>query len=150
MDVERRIPHRLSFGLDRYTSLAASADGRRLVVTLAKPKGTLWRLHIADSPGDMPAASPISLPTDTGVSPRLGPNYLLYVSLQGQNESIWKLANGNGTELWRGQGAHVLGGPAIVPDGRLAFSVRQNGRTLLYMMQADGANARVVTDSVDL
>ena len=31
MDVEHRIPHRLTSGLDRYTSLAASADGRRLV-----------------------------------------------------------------------------------------------------------------------
>ena len=35
MDVEHRIPHRLTSGLDRYTSLAASADGRRLVATLA-------------------------------------------------------------------------------------------------------------------
>src|SRR4029077_12531080 len=34
MDTERRVPHRLTSGLDRYTSLAASADGRRLVVTL--------------------------------------------------------------------------------------------------------------------
>ena len=50
MDVERRIPHRLTSGLDRYTSLAASADGRRLVVTLASPKRTLWRLRIDDSP----------------------------------------------------------------------------------------------------
>ena len=33
MDVERRIPHRLTSGVDRYTSLAASADGRRLVAT---------------------------------------------------------------------------------------------------------------------
>ena len=37
MDVERRVPHRLSGGLDRYTSLAANADGRRLVVTRASP-----------------------------------------------------------------------------------------------------------------
>ena len=43
LDVERRMPHRVSFGIDRYTSLAASADGRRLVATLASPKGTLWR-----------------------------------------------------------------------------------------------------------
>ncbi len=43
MDVERRIPHRLTSGLDRYTSLAASADGRRLVATLASPKRTIWR-----------------------------------------------------------------------------------------------------------
>src|SRR5579862_7466891 len=45
MDVEHRIPHRLSSGLEQYTSLAASADGRRLVATLAKPKRTLWRFQ---------------------------------------------------------------------------------------------------------
>jgi len=56
MDVERRIPHRLTSSLDRYTSLAASADGRRLVVTLANPKRTLWRVAIAESPNAAPAA----------------------------------------------------------------------------------------------
>ncbi len=113
MDVERRVPHRLSSGLDRYTSLAASADGRRLVVTLASPKRTLWRLRIADSPTTASAATPISLTTSTGSSPRLGPNYLLYVTATGTGESIWKLANETATELWRGQGAQVIGGPAI-------------------------------------
>jgi Tol biopolymer transport system component len=151
IDVERRIPHRLTYGLDRYTSLAASADGRRLVVTLARPKRTLWRLKIADSPADASAAARISLTTSTGFSPRLGPNYLLYVSATGASESIWKLANGAGTELWSGQGAQVFGGPAISPDGRyIAFSVRQHGQTRLYVMQADGTNARIVADSLDL
>jgi Tol biopolymer transport system component len=151
MDVERRVPRRLTSGLDRYTSLAASADGRRLVVTHASPKRTLWRLRIADSPSNVSAATRISLTTSTVFSPRLGPDYLLYVSATGTTESIWKLANGTGTELWSGQGARIFGGPAISPDGRyVAFSVRQNGRALLYVMQADGANARIVTDSLDL
>jgi Tol biopolymer transport system component len=151
VDVERRIPHRLTSGLDRYTSLAASADGRRLVVTLASPKRTLWRLRIADSPADASAAARISLTTSTGFSPRLGPNYLLYVSATGTSESIWKLTNGAGTELWSGQGAQVFGGPAISPDGRyIAFSALQHGQTRLYVMQADGTNARIVTDSLDL
>jgi Tol biopolymer transport system component len=151
LDVERRIPHRLISGLDQYTSLAASADGRRLVVTLASPKRTLWRLRIADSPAELSAASRISLTTSTGFSPRLGPDYLLYVSATGTSESIWKLANGTGTELWSGQRARIFGGPAISPDGRyIAFSVRQRGQTLLYMMQADGTNVRVVSDSLDL
>ncbi len=151
MDVERRIPHRLTSGLDRYTSLAASADGRRLVVTLASPKKTLWRLRIADSPAEVSGAARISLSTGTGFSPRLGPNYLLYISATGASESIWKLANGAGSELWSGQGARIFGGPAISPDGRsIAFSVRQHGQTLLYVMQADGTNARIVTDSLDL
>jgi Tol biopolymer transport system component len=151
MDVEHRIPHRLTSGLDRYTSLAASADGRRLIVTLASPKRTLWRLRIADSPAEVPEAARISLTTSTGFSPRLGPDYLLYVSAAGESESIWKLANGIGTELWSGQGAQVFGGPAISSDGRnIAFSVRQRGQTLLYVMQVDGTNARVVSDLLDL
>jgi Tol biopolymer transport system component len=155
MDVERRIPHRLTSGLDRYTSLAASSDGRRLVATLASPRRTLWRLpipvSIADAPAQTSAPAQISLTTSTGFSPRLGPNYLLYVSATGTGESIWKLANGAATELWSGQGAQVFGGPAIALDGRnIAFSIRQHGQTLLYVMQADGTNARVVAASLDL
>jgi Tol biopolymer transport system component len=151
MDVERRIPHRLTSGLDWYTSLAASADGRRLVATLATPKRTLWRLRIADSPAEVSVPARIPLTTNTGFSPRLGANYLLYVSATSANESIWKLANGIGTELWSGQGTQIFGGPAISPDGgHVAFSVRQHGQTSLYVMQADGGNARIVSDSLNL
>jgi Tol biopolymer transport system component len=151
MDVEHRIPHRLTSGLDRYTSLAASADGRRLVLALANPKKTLWRLRITDSPTELSAPTQISLRTSTGFSPRLGPNYLLYVSATDTFESIWKLVNGNEMELWSGQGAQIFGGPAISSDGRyIAFSVRRHAQTLLYVMQADGTNARIVTDSLDL
>ena len=153
MDTERRIPHKLSSGLDRYTSLAASADGRRLVATQASPKRTLWRLRLADSGGQGTAAVParISLTTGTGFSPRLGADFLLYVSATSTSESIWKQINGTGTELWSGAGARVIGGPAISPDGRsIAFSARQHEQTLLYVMQADGTNARVVTDALKL
>jgi Tol biopolymer transport system component len=150
MDVERRRPHRLSSGLDRYTSLAASRDGRRLVVTRATPKRTLWRLRLADVPGEHMAAR-LSLTTTTGFFPRVGPNYLLYISTAGTRESLWKLANGTSTELWSAEGAHILGGPAITSDGRhIAFSVRQYGRPLLCVIQADGTNLRVVADSLDL
>jgi Tol biopolymer transport system component len=151
MDVERRIPHRLSFGSEQYTSLSASADGRRLIATLANPKKTLWRLQIADSPAQVSAAAPISLTTSAGFSPRLGPGFLLYVSSTGTGESIWKVANGTSTELWRGEGARVIGGPATSPDGRLiAFSVRQHSQALLRVAQTDGTNVRIVSDSLDL
>lgn len=151
MDVERRIPHRLSSGLERYKSLAASADGRRLVVTLASPMSTLWRSRIADSPAQALAPARISLTTGTGFSPRLGPNFFLYVSATSTSENIWKLADGAATELWSGQGAQVFGGPAIAPDGNhIAFSARHRGQTFLYVIQADGADARVATDALDL
>lgn len=151
LDVERRIPHRLTSGLEQYTSLAASIDGQRLVATRAAPDRTLWRMRIADSSAGISEAEQIPLTTSSGFSPRLGPNYLLYVSATGTGEGIWKLANGISTELWRGEGARVFGGPAISPDGRcIAFSIRQHRQTLLYAMQADGTNARVVADSLDL
>ncbi len=151
MDVERRIPHRVSSGLDQYTSLATDATSRRLVATLATPMKTLWRLWTADSTAQALAPARIPLTTDTAFSPRLGPNFFLYVSATSTSESIWKLAGGVATELWSGQGAQVVGGPAIAPDGNhIAFSARQHGQTFLYVMQVDGANARIVTDALDL
>jgi Tol biopolymer transport system component len=155
MNVDRRVPHRLDPGPDRYTSLAASSDGRRLVVTLATANRTLWRLPIADSPEQVSEPKQIPLTTSSGSSPRLGPDYLLYVSTNvsaaGAGESIWKHANGASTQLWRGEGAHIAGGPTISFDGRnVAFSVRRHGKTLLYVMQADGMSARVLADSLDL
>ena len=157
MDVERRIPHRLTSGVDRYTSLAASADGHRLVATLETPKTTLWRWQIGDSlkntdaPTTVSEPSQIALTTGTGFSPRLGPDYLLYASATGTTQSIWKLTNGASSELWRGDGSQVIGGPVISVDGRLiAFSVRQQGHSLLYVMQADGTGVRIVANSLDL
>jgi Tol biopolymer transport system component len=87
----------------------------------------------------------------TTFSPRLGPDYLIYVSAAGTRNSIWKLANGTDTELWTAQGAQIIGGPSISPDGwNIAFSVRQHSQSLLYVMQADGTHVRVVADSLQL
>jgi Tol biopolymer transport system component len=151
LDLERRIPHRLTSDLEQYTSLAASADGRRLVTTRTAPDRTLWRMRITDSSAELSEPERIPLTTSPGFSPRLGTHYILYVSATGTGESVWKLANGASTELWRGESARVFGGPSISSDGKyVAFSVRQRGQTLLYVVQADGTNARVVADSLDL
>jgi Tol biopolymer transport system component len=100
---------------------------------------------------DVSGAERIPLTTSPGFRPRFGPNYLLYVSQTGTGEGIWKLADGKSTELWQGEDAKVFGGPAISRDGRyVAFSIRQRKQKLLYVMQSDGANARVVADSLDL
>jgi Tol biopolymer transport system component len=54
-------------------------------------------------------------------------------------------------QVWTGPGARVIGGPAVDRDGRLiAFSVEQGGRTVLYVMHADGTNVRAVTAAHDL
>ena len=48
LDVRRRVPHRVSVGLESYSSLAATTDGRRLVASLTRRQGALWRLPITD------------------------------------------------------------------------------------------------------
>ena len=150
IDVGRRIPHRLTFGPDAYTSLAATADGKRLVVTRANPKRTLWRLRIGDS-GARSAPNRIVMTPAVAFSPRLGPDYLMYVTADGRSESIWKQANGTDKELWNGHAAQIVGAPAISPDAsRVAFSVLQGGHTILYVMQADGTAPRAIADSLEL
>ena len=151
IDVEQRVPRRASFGIDTYTSLAASADGRRVVATLASPKGTLWRLPIAGTRAEMSSGRRVPLTTGNGSYPRLGANYLLYVSSRGPGDSIWKLHNDEATEIWRAPDARLIGGPAIARGGdRVAFAIRQRGETLLYVANADGTAARVVTKSLAL
>ena len=150
MDVEQRLPHRISVGLERYTSLAASADGTRLVATLANPRFSLWSVALSDGAAPATTARPLE-PAGAGFSPRLGASYLLYVSWQGGRTGIWKLADGSSRELWSGAHSTIVGAPAIAPDGRrIAFIAADGERTLLYVMDSDGNRARVVTGSLAL
>ena len=146
MDVERRVPHRLNFGLERYTSLDASADGTRIVATAANVRSSLSRLAIATT-----AAHDVVPVFSSGLSPRLGPDYLLYIASAGGRQGIWKLANGASRELWSTVHSTIVGGPSITPDGRrIAFAVADGERTSLLVMDSNGAHARTVTDSLAL
>lgn len=151
MDVERRVPHRLTSGLEQYTSLAASTDGHRVIATASAPERTLWRLNIADNPGADSLPVRVTLTTGTGFAPRFGPGYLLYVASAGTGESIWKTSGNAATQLWSGSDARIIGSPAISADGRqIAFSVKRRDRTLLYVMASDGSRMRLLSDSLAL
>ena len=152
IDVERRAPRRISVGLDRYTSLAVSPRGRRLVATVASPKGTLWRVPIGGEPARVADARPIPLTTGNGSSPRVGDGFLLYVSSKGASDSIWKRQGERASEFWTATDTRVTGGPVLSPDGRrVAFSTRRHdGQTQLWVANVDGTNARTVATSLEL
>jgi Tol biopolymer transport system component len=136
--------------VDTYTSLSASADGARLVATLARPTGTLWRLPIDAGVAGPDRARRIALTTGTGVAPRLGPGYLLYVSSKGAADGIWKVQGDVSSEVWSASDSRVVGGPAISRDGgRMVFSVRQSGRVRLYTANTNGTGARAVSDAFE-
>ncbi len=151
MDAERRVPHRLTSGVEQYTSLAASADGHRVIATVSEPARTLWRVAIAEPSDSVSTPVRITLGTGAGFTPRVGPNYLLYVAAVGTGESIWKISGAAASQLWTASDARIIGGPAVSADGRsIAFSVRQRDQTLLYTMASDGTRLRIVSDSLQL
>jgi len=147
IDVGRRTPHRISSGLESYTSLAASADGKRLVATVTNPHTSLWRISVSE---DRSVAAPGTLPTmvvGDGVKPRLSGDTIFYVASRAGRQGIWKLTHGNTRELWSTAHGLIIGGPAIAPDGRrVAVTVSDEGRTRLYVVDNDTGRADVVTD----
>jgi Tol biopolymer transport system component len=151
MEIDRRIPHAVSFGLEEYVSIAASADGRRLVATVAHPTSQLWTAPITDHVVDEGAVSRFSLPAVRTAAPRFGPGWLLFLSSKGGADGLWSFKDGAATELWRGSEGAVAAAPAISPDGtRICFVVRQEGRGHLYVMAADGTGSRRIAESLDV
>ena len=149
LDTQRRQSRRISFGVDRYTSISASADGRRLVATVANPRRTLWRIPIGDDVTAQQTPTRVSVQVVGGRSPRLAPGYLLYVSSRGDAESIWKVENGSATELWSGSGGRIIGGPSIAPEGRrIAFAAEEKSGARMYLMNADGTGVRALPESL--
>jgi Tol biopolymer transport system component len=151
MDVERRISHLVSFGLEEYLSVSASADGRRLVATVANPSRNLWTVPLSDHVAEEPEVGRFRLPAGRAAAPRFGPDYVLYLSSKGAADGLWKLKDGLATELWRPADGAVIAAPAISPDGaEIAFVVRGEGRSQLHVMAADGTNARPIALSLDV
>jgi Tol biopolymer transport system component len=151
VDVDRPVPRRVSPGIDAYTSLASSADGRRLVATMASPRPTLWRVPLAGARAAMAAARRIPLTTGSGTFPRLGRGYLLYVSSKGTSDGLWKLEEGQAAELWSAPEARIIAPPALERDGRrIAFLARQGGQSQLHVVNADGTGDRIVAKGLEL
>jgi Tol biopolymer transport system component len=150
MDLTRRRTQRVSIGLEKYTSLAASANGKRLVATVSNSLSELWHVKISDAgpPQQTPALVSVAQNAST---PRFGPDYFAFVASGGGRQEVWKVVNGTASELWHDLDATRVGAPAISLDGRrIAFSVDKHAATQLYVMDSDGSHARVVADALSL
>jgi Tol biopolymer transport system component len=151
MDVSSKFERRISVGLERYTSLAASANGSRLVATVATSRSDLWTVKFDSNGPPQTTAVPVVPAIQSASAPRFGPGYLAYVSTAGGRRGIWKLANGTASELWNDPAAVRIGAPAIAPDGRrIAFTVESQDAKQLYVINSDGGHPRVIGAALKL
>jgi Tol biopolymer transport system component/DNA-binding winged helix-turn-helix (wHTH) protein len=152
LDLEDRTTHRVKSASNAYTSLAASADGRRLVVTEPHPTASLWSVQLQDGIASADAVTQIPIHTQRGVAPRLGPDSLLYRAPKAGTDALWKhQGSADARELWSGREGRVIDGPALTADGqRVAFTVQSRGKTWLYVMNADGSGARRIAQDLDV
>ncbi len=83
LDVERKISHRASSGLEQYWSVAASADGRRIVATVANPSASLWTVPLLGRLAEERDVRPFPLPAVRALAPRFRGTALFYLSARG-------------------------------------------------------------------
>jgi Tol biopolymer transport system component len=151
LDVETRVTRRVSSGLERYTSVAASRDGRRVVATVANPTVSLWRVPLRDREADDHDITPYTVPTDRALAPRFGGTSLFYLSARGTGDGLWRVQNGQALEVWKGVNGALSEPPAVSRDGaHVAVVVRREGKGHLTIMSADGTSPRTLAESVDV
>ena len=152
IDVEKKIPHRISSGVEQYVSVSAGGPDRgRLVATVSNPSGTLWTAPLSDGMADESAAARVAVPTVRAISPRFGRDYIAYVASRGGADGLWKWSQGAAVELWNGSDGPVAFAPAISPDGsEICFAIRKDGRTVLQRISANGTDVRALAASLDV
>ena len=147
-DVAHRTSRRIAFGMEQYTSLSATADGRRLAVTVANPSVRLWSVPIGGTPGTVHSEATEAgvkpfLPNITSaMAPRFRGTAIYYLSPTGAGDRLARFDGGIAVDVWGGPQNGLEAPPAISPDGRkIAVVVRQGEKRHLRLITADGAES---------
>jgi Tol biopolymer transport system component len=151
LDVMTKVRRRVSSGLEEYTSVSASADGRRIVATVADPTSSLWSVPILDLPAEDSSVERYPVTTVSPRSPRAAGKSLFYLSARGSDVGLWRLEDGQESEIWKDTTRTLSDPPAVSRDGLLvAVTVRQDGKRRLAVMSSDGTNVRSLAASIDI
>jgi Tol biopolymer transport system component len=152
LDVDRKTSRRVSFGVEKYMSVAATPDGGKLVATVANPGGSLWTVPLTtDRIVDDADVKPQSLPTADSSAPQIRGAALYYLSSLGGGDGVWRYEDGEAVEIWKGSDGSVLAPPAPSPDGRtVAVVLRREGKLRLHLMPAEGGQLQTIGNTIDV
>src|SRR5262249_30718096 len=100
LDTNRKLARRVSFGLEKYLSIAATSAGRRLVATVANPSANLWSVPISSGIAGERDVKPLPVPSVRALMPRFGGANLYYLSSRGMGDGLWRYRDGKVQEVW--------------------------------------------------
>jgi serine/threonine protein kinase/Tol biopolymer transport system component len=150
-DTQTRTSRRVSSGLEQYTAVAATADGRRLAASVVNARVDLWSVPITARIAEEQDVKAFSLPTVRAHAPRFGGGSLFYLSSRDGADGLWTYRDGQALEIWKGSEGALLAAPAVSADGMsVAFALRRNGKQQMHVMAADGTQLRPLSSAVDV
>jgi serine/threonine protein kinase len=150
-DAVTRTSHRVSLGLEQYTALAGTADGRRLAASVVNAQVNLWSIPITTRIIEEQDVEAFPLPTERARAPRFGAGSLFYLSSRDGADGIWSYRDGRALEIWKGSEGSVQSPPAVSPDGSsVAFALRRNGKQQMHVIASDGTGLHSLSSDVDV
>jgi serine/threonine protein kinase len=150
-DTETRTSRRLSLGLEQYTALAATSDGRRLAASVVKTQVNLWSAPITGRTIEEHDVEAFPLPTVRALAPRFGGGSLFYLSSRDGADGLWNYRDGQALEIWNGAEGALQFAPAVSADGSsVAFALSRNGKRQMHVMAADGTRLQSLSSNVDV
>jgi DNA-binding winged helix-turn-helix (wHTH) protein/Tol biopolymer transport system component len=156
LDLETKKYRRISSGTDEYIALSATANGRRLAATIAKPSASLRVVPILERIAEDGDVKAFEVPTQRAWAPRFGggssaSESLFFLSSLGNGDGLWRYRGKELTEVWKGADGALFEPPAVSRDGeRIAIALRRNGRLVWHIGPADRANLRSVGEGIDI
>ena len=150
-DMETRTSRRVSSGLEQYTALAATADGRRLAASVVNAQVNLWSVPITDRIIEEREVQAFPLPTARALTPRFAAGSLFYLSSRDRADGLWSYRDGHAQEIWNGSEGALQFAPAVSVDGSsVAFALRRAGKLQMHVIAADGTGLRPLSTEVDV
>jgi serine/threonine protein kinase len=151
LDVETKVTQRVTSGLEHYSSVSASLDGRRVVATVENRTSTLWSVPILERQAEERDVQPYPMKSTRGLAPRFGNGSLFYLSASGSGDGLWFARDGQTSEIWKSADASLTEPAAVSRDGsRVAIVVNQGGKQRLSVMAANGTNAQTVAPAIEI
>ena len=135
-DGKTQTTSRVSSGLEQYTALAATADGRRLVAGVVNAQVSLWSVPITRRLVEERDVEAFQLPTSRSQAPRFGGGTLFYLSSRDGADGLWSYRDGKALEIWKGSEGALQSPAAVSADGNgVAFALTREGKQQMQVMR---------------